>query len=92
MDQTDCGGSRLSNEYFGYNLAAGLFDDDSASYDDLAVGWHNEIGSPATTNAGAVAVLYGGLNGPGSHGWAAFDQGALNEYRSAGDKLGFAVA
>lgn len=92
VTQSDCGGSNQSNEFFGWNLAAGMFEDDASSYEDLGIGWSQELGTPNATDAGAVAVLYGGLNGPGNHGWAAFDQGALNDYRTAGDRLGACVA
>lgn len=92
VTQTDCGGSNQSNELFGWNLTAGTFEDDASSYDDLGIGWPQEMGTPNAADAGAVAVLYGGLNGPGNHGWAAFDQGALNDFRSSGDRLGACVA
>lgn len=93
VTQASIGGTSLSNEHFGWSLAAGTFQDDVASVDDLGIGWPAEIGSPAGTDIGAVAVVYGGTNGPsGAYGWDAYDQGGLNDYRSSGDRLGAAVA
>ena len=92
LQQTACGGTEATDDQFGSTLAAGFFEA-GGIYEDLAVGCPGEGGSSAAPNSGAVHILYGGTSGPnGSHGWAAFDQSALNEWRQADDQLGYSLA
>lgn len=92
VQQTFCGGTEGDNDFFGNNLAAGFFDSGS-TYEELAVGAIGEGGATGAPSSGAVYILYGGSSGPnGTHGWAAFDQGALNEWRQSNDRLGYALA
>jgi hypothetical protein len=60
QDQTGVTGDSESNDYFGYALASGDFDNDGN--DDLAVGVPNEdLGSD--NGAGMVVVIYGSTSG-----------------------------
>jgi FG-GAP repeat len=79
-----------SDNWFGRNVRAGNFDGDG--YADLAIGIPSQT-VDTFTNAGAVAVLYGGsggldvTNGPGVQCWNENSLG-LNDTAEPGDHFG----
>ncbi len=79
-------------DYFGWNLAAGLFDDDE--YDDLAIGIEgDDVGG--TSNAGSVLILYGSSSGITATGNDFFHQGTAGiagDGNQAGDAFGTVLA
>ena len=78
------------DDYFGYALSAGNFDNDA--YDDLAVGAYGED-SPSKSDIGVVHVLYGtagGLSGLGNQQWEQGDWSTLES--ESGDKFGESLA
>ena len=92
QDRSGVADTADEHDFFGSSLTVGDFDGDG--YTDLAVGVpHEDVGSPAVVDAGAVNVLYGsasGITGSGSDYWHqdASGIGSLNE---DSDRFGFAL-
>lgn len=78
------------DDYFGFALAAGNFDNDA--YDDLAIGAYGED-SPSKSDIGVVHVLYGtpsGLSGQDNQQWEQGDWSTLES--ESGDMYGKSLA
>lgn len=91
LDKLDVGGvSPRVSERFGYTLASGFFGA-SDGYHDLAIGTPYDDISGTVADAGYVYVSYGSANGPGTNGWARFNQGNLNDYLDVGAHLGWSL-
>ena len=89
LTQSMAAGAPGTNDGFGSALAAGLFDTPDA-YDDLAVGTpQDRFGATAY---GRIEIFIGGPNGPGQHGFGAFDQATLGDPREGTEELGRSLA
>ena len=77
-----------AEDWFGYSLAAGDFDNDGD--DDLAVGIRFD--DTAGTDAGAVAILSGGGNGVSSAGAYQIVRSGAAGAAAAGDEFGYSLA
>ncbi|HWN71182.1 MAG TPA: M12 family metallopeptidase, partial [Haliangium sp.] len=85
--QSDLGALEEANDYFGWSLAAGDFNDDS--FPDLAIGARGEEIASGTTFAGAVYLLKGSSSGP--QYWRTITQSTLGAANEQNDELGYAV-
>lgn len=86
QDSPSVSGAMESEDRFGWALATGDFDGDG--YDDLAIGVPKEdIGN--IVDAGAVNVIYGGLNGLTAEGQWLWHQDSANIQGAAETKDGF---
>jgi len=93
QDSPEIIGASEPGDFFGISLAAGDFNGDSSP--DLAIGVRGEdVGTPAVTNAGAVAVLYaasGGLSADGNQFWSQ-DSPGIRGAPEANDLFGRSLA
>ena len=93
IDQADVGKDTgwdcRKNNFMGFSLAAGNFDNDP--YDDLAVGVPGkDVNSENDVDGGGVLVFFGGSNGIDRNAlrW----KGITQNNKEAGDQFGFALA
>jgi len=91
LTETDFGSIPQSNDQFGLALAAGRFEAANDGFDELAIGAPGD-GMGFTTSSGQVHIAYGGPNGPLGYGWAAFNQGTLNDPIEGFEELGTSLA
>lgn len=78
------------HDNFGLALAAGHFDVQTETYEDLFVGAPGE--DDAALDTGWIGVFYGGANGPDGSAWAGFYQSTLNDAETGYEELGSAIA
>ena len=88
--QDDAGWLIGDEDNFGKALAAGDYDASSA-YEDLAIGSPADDANGGPNGAGVVSILFGGSNGPGSHGYYGWAQDAWNDPIEANDSFGTAL-
>ncbi len=89
VDQSDVSETVEAHDHFGRTLAAGHFDVQSETYEDLFVGAPGEDSGAFDT--GWIGVLYGGASGPNGSAWAGFYQSTLNDAMTGQEALGFAI-
>ena len=85
LTQESAGETSEIDEWFGWSLAVGDFDDDGR--DDLAVGVPGEDSSQ-----GMVCYFYGSNAGLSATGAGFFKQAALGLVANDGDQFGFSLA
>jgi len=91
QDSEDVAGTAEAMDAFGFSLAAGDFDNDG--YPDLAVGVPRE-GFEGATGAGAVHVIYSGMDGLNALGSQLFTQnsGEIPDSVEMNDEFGQSLA
>lgn len=85
--QDDAGWAIGDEDNFGKSLAAGDYENADV-YEDLAIGSPADNANGGPAGAGVVSILFGGPNGPGSHGYFGWAQDAWNDPVEAFDSFG----
>ncbi|MEN8179857.1 MAG: FG-GAP repeat protein, partial [Pseudomonadota bacterium] len=92
QDRSGILGAANEHDFFGSALTVGDFDGDS--YTDLAVGVpYEDVGTPAVSNAGAVNILYGSVDGITSsdNDYWHQDSAGVGSLAEDEDRFGFAL-
>lgn len=77
------------HDNFGRCLAAGHFDVQAETYEDLFIGTPGE--DDAAFDTGWIGIAYGGPSGPDGSAWAGFYQSTLNDAETGYEALGAAI-